>query len=1033
LYGLYDETRTRHPVQTVTVVLRDTFERELRAAVAEGREAFKDFPPVPPVEIPAALVKELVIGEVAQNAVRMCGATITGLLDLADARGASGAACNALILRNCVLTGRNDHPNPTGAGPGIDASHSHLRRLSLIDCQADGVELSNALLDGDLELDGLHAREVGGDGRSCWVKAPGVRIGGSVRARKARLDLPWQRGSDWPPVDASTEDDLWKYWRNTRAPYALDLGEARISGSVNLQPDFVSRAGVRLSGATIGGSFVAEGAELEAAGIGTSIYALFAQYMETQGLVFLREISAGGPLWLFAAKIGGVLDFGGTEVRVRADSEEWALNLYEASVSGDLGLTPRAITSVDLTNTVIGGNLEIAAATAPIELIDARAIRLSGQLSLSGSLSQTDFSGSVFDSQVQLGRPGDSFQLTSVNGSDAKLSLGDARVGSVLRVVGVATRAGVTIDWESGPLRIRTLPLICYRDWWLAEALFKSTCDTGLAILAFLYRPDDNGDEAGLVILNGRSKPIHDLNDVAGTLELATPEQAMQYLLLFCTHVWGDEGAFAIVPGSVAPMVQEGDRTWRTQARVEYGSGLFEAKFKIEPTGEIEMEQDLPLRELPPGRRELYAPPIRWLKVDRFDEWPDTKLALGPESAWSEVSREGEKDNGIWKALARHQPKPPLSVSDNPRSPTGWQKPQIDLGGLKVATLDDNYGFAWFEEQGREEGGDSVSLLPSLQLKLTGFEYDHLSDPSEFKQLWTRSVQKAPLPERLVSLLRRLGSRCLWVLRSLVSVTRTFVPLLTKPRSFREELRWFTLAGDESDQDNAGGDHWLGAAKYRSYWLMAQYETYPPTEDDYRPEPYEQLARVLRASGQFDAANKIAFDRFELEKVRLRPARGTPPMRKALLWAKQHLLWKLLIQWPIGFGLKPLRATTIFVLFWLAGVVAVFALSGVMKIDESAVGSVVDSSGQTERVVVPATQVVHPLSEIPCGDRINKYLYPLDVMIPVIDLRQEPRCRFSNDIGGLNFAKGVYAILGWALTSGLIVTLSGVVRRRLDS
>jgi hypothetical protein len=30
-------------------------------------------------------------------------------------------------------------------------------------------------------------------------------------------------------------------------------------------------------------------------------------------------------------------------------------------------------------------------------------------------------------------------------------------------------------------------------------------------------------------------------------------------------------------------------------------------------------------------------------------------------------------------------------------------------------------------------------------------------------------------------------------------------------------------------------------------------------------------------------------------------------------------------------------------------------------------------------------------------------------------------------------AKGIYAILGWVVTSGLIVTLSGVVRRRIEA
>src|SRR5262249_55346436 len=131
---------------------------------------------------------------------------------------------------------------------------------------------------------------------------------------------------------------------------------------------------------------------------------------------------------------------------------------------------------------------------------------------------------------------------------------------------------------------------------------------------------------------------------------------------------------------------------------------------------------------------------------------------------------------------------------------------------------------------------------------------------------------------------------------------------------------------------------------------------------------------------------------------------------------------------------KTARAVATITAIYLIGLVGVFGLSssGAMKADLSSPGTVVIQKGRSQRVVVETTHVTRPIEEVACGNRINKYVYPLDVMLPLIDLGQESRCDISSTHTALGIAKGGYQILGWIVTSCLILTVSGVVRRRIE-
>lgn len=76
----------------------------------------------------------------------------------------------------------------------------------------------------------------------------------------------------------------------------------------------------------------------------------------------------------------------------------------------------------------------------------------------------------------------------------------------------------------------------------------------------------------------------------------------------------------------------------------------------------------------------------------------------------------------------------------------------------------------------------------------------------------------------------------------------------------------------------------------------------------------------------------------------------------------------------------------------------------------------------------------------PCNLDVSSLLYAMDVFIPVIDLDQEKRCSIRDpdrlDKGDPYFAwrlaKALYKLLGWLVTSLVILTITGLLRRDLE-
>lgn len=88
--------------------------------------------------------------------------------------------------------------------------------------------------------------------------------------------------------------------------------------------------------------------------------------------------------------------------------------------------------------------------------------------------------------------------------------------------------------------------------------------------------------------------------------------------------------------------------------------------------------------------------------------------------------------------------------------------------------------------------------------------------------------------------------------------------------------------------------------------------------EDFWPQPYEQLASVLSASGQGGDARRVLVEKERLQRHARRARTRFLPTRAAL-WAADGLL-----RITIGYGLRPLRAMLWLTGFWLAGT-ALFA------------------------------------------------------------------------------------------------------------
>ncbi|RYD90489.1 MAG: hypothetical protein EOP61_29445 [Sphingomonadales bacterium] len=313
--------------------------------------------------------------------------------------------------------------------------------------------------------------------------------------------------------------------------------------------------------------------------------------------------------------------------------------------------------------------------------------------------------------------------------------------------------------------------------------------------------------------------------------------------------------------------------------------------------------------------------------------------------------------------------------------------------------------------------------------------------------------------------------------------------------SFRVSLDRFTYRHAEGVGEASGASllslsplsHW----KVRREWLWQQMRGLneprnrrPRDLSEYKPQPFEQLIRVARSSGDEQMASSIEIEKniiegkiFAQASWRTFAALGVAgAAASALLNGVGTLLDVVLI---VGIGLLVGFAPRIasFLFHWLFGYLRRPLRATLTLIGSIVIGFVgVHIANENYRMVIELTPTASTFDEaharlgtplnregvasnMECGKEINELLYAIDVFIPLIDLRQEGRCTagtvagketrspedqpagwwarqmadaYARTILSQSFweiSKALYGVLGWIMVSLSILTFARLDRK----
>lgn len=199
----------------------------------------------------------------------------------------------------------------------------------------------------------------------------------------------------------------------------------------------------------------------------------------------------------------------------------------------------------------------------------------------------------------------------------------------------------------------------------------------------------------------------------------------------------------------------------------------------------------------------------------------------------------------------------------------------------------------------------------------------------------------------------------------------------------------------------------------RTAWFRRQFVNGSPDPFTYRPQPYEQLTRVLRNSGLSREADAIA-----VEKIQMRLAARVDSAAQRVF---PHLL--MLIS---HHGYSTGRAISSFLIFILLGA----AMYTVAVLNFGQPFFPFEQPPEATSYILPfgLGAVDAPLG-CPGLDTLH---YALDFALPVINLGQDTFCRFV-PTGSARWlwltAHSLYALLGAALSAVVVLTLTGLLRR----
>jgi predicted acyltransferase (DUF342 family) len=185
-------------------------------------------------------------------------------------------------------------------------------------------------------------------------------------------------------------------------------------------------------------------------------------------------------------------------------------------------------------------------------------------------------------------------------------------------------------------------------------------------------------------------------------------------------------------------------------------------------------------------------------------------------------------------------------------------------------------------------------------------------------------------------------------------------------------------------------------AESRIEWLNRQ------PEGQFRPQPYEQLAKVLREGGREEDAKKIMIAK-NWDQIKF----GEMPF-----FTKQ---WRRVMGLTIGFGYRPLRALWLALLIIALGV-GCFGWGSRVKLMTP-----VKKSGfmTTDSYGNPQLSEDYP--------RFYSIMYSIDLFVPLVDLHQANYWMPTGNLF-LSCYMWFHIVAGWVLSTLFVVGLTGVLK-----
>lgn len=357
---------------------------ELAVAEAAGYGAYANCTVdghFPPVEIRASFLRHLLLGfpalmgqpwPIAPGGVKVCGATVTGALNLRDGRLPSGDALPPLLLEFCSFN------------ESIILDEAHFRRLSFRGSNITAISAEGCSIDGQLVLADIKPTQRAGVPESSRIDLRRCRIGSGLDVEGARLVAGPTAGPDHFALNLTGARVSGEVCGNSLfADGGISLREGQFSNSVNfngltcLRPNTISfdadtttidgglelgthreirstiTGSVRIYGATIKGNFNLEsallhcpdGATLIAMGATIGGHILICSGLESQGELDLR-----------AVRVKGSVDVKRAKLQSRFNS---CIDLASAQIGGDLhfGLDFTANGTIAIVGATIEGSL----------------------------------------------------------------------------------------------------------------------------------------------------------------------------------------------------------------------------------------------------------------------------------------------------------------------------------------------------------------------------------------------------------------------------------------------------------------------------------------------------------------------------------------------------------------------------------------------------------------------------------------------------------------------------------------------------